>query len=240
VQKNRRITVAVAALLLLGVPHGATLYARAQTPSASPYSAMAPLDHYLIPDVSSEIALARSAAPPSIAQAADVMVLKPTGYVTAVKGTNGFVCIVERGWAGGADFPDFWDPKLRAPHCFNAAAARTFLPIYLLKTKLALSGKSKPEILDATESAFRNKQLPELERGAMAYMMSKQQFLNEEGKSWHPHLMFYAPGDVSNSWGANLTGSPVIATNDPEEHATIFMVIVSHWSDGTPAPTMQH
>ena len=69
--------------------------ARAQDAKA-PYPVMAPLDQYLIPDEKAEIALARSSAPASISDAAEVMVLRRDGYVTAVKGSNGFVCIVER------------------------------------------------------------------------------------------------------------------------------------------------
>ena len=65
---------------------------------AQSYPAMAPLDQYLMSDASSEIALARSAAPASISDGAEVMVLGPKGYTTAVKGTNGFLCIVERSW----------------------------------------------------------------------------------------------------------------------------------------------
>jgi hypothetical protein len=53
------------------------------------YPAMAPLDQYLISDEKSEIALARSAAPGSISDGAEVMVLGREGYKTAVKGTNG-------------------------------------------------------------------------------------------------------------------------------------------------------
>ncbi len=67
-------------------------------------------------------------------------------------------------------------------------------------------------------------------------MQSKQQYLNDRGQSWHPHLMFLVSGDAAKSWGANLTGSPVIAADDPEERVTIFMVVVSKWSDGTPGP----
>lgn len=202
---------------------------------AEPYPSMAPLEQYLMPQ-EAEIALARSAAPASIADKATVMVLGPEGYTAAATGANGFLCLVERGWGAATDAPDFWNPKVRAPHCFNAAAAKSFLPIYLLKTKLVLAGKSRAEILEATEAAFARHQLPALSPGAMAYMMSQQQYLNDEGKSWHPHVMFYAPGSVAASWGANLPGSPVIAADDPEERVTIFMVVVRRWSDGTPAP----
>jgi hypothetical protein len=55
----------------------------------------------------------------------------------------------------------------------------------------------------------------------MCYMMSKQQYLSDSGKVWHPHLMFFVPGSVARSWGANLPGSPVMASDDPEEGATI-------------------
>jgi hypothetical protein len=164
------------------------------------------------------------------------MVLGPNGYTTAVKGTNGFLCIVERAWGAATDEPEFWNPKVRAPICFNPAAAKTFVPIFLMKTKLVLAGKSKTEIVEATASALDKKELPALEPGAMCYMLSKQQYLNDRGKSWHPHLMFLVSGDVSKSWGADLPGSPVIAAADPEERATIFMVLVGKWSDGTPAP----
>src|ERR1700686_412111 len=64
-----------------------------------PYPSMAPLDQYLM-DRNAEIALARTAAPPSISRDATVMVLGRHGYETAVEGKNGFVCLVERAWNG--------------------------------------------------------------------------------------------------------------------------------------------
>jgi hypothetical protein len=210
-----------------------------QTETA-PYAAMAPLDQYLIPDQNAEIALARSAAPASIADGAEVLVLGREGYTTAVKGTNGFLCVVERGWGAGTDDPVFWNPKIRGPICFNPAAARSFVPIYLMKTKLVLAGKSKAEIVRATGSALDKNDLPALEPGAMCYMLSKEQYLSDAGKNWHPHLMFFVAGDAAKSWGADLPGSPVMAANDPEERATILMVWVGKWSDGTPGPPMAH
>jgi hypothetical protein len=202
----------------------------------TPYPAMAPLDSYLIPDESAEIALARTAAPASVSDQAEVMVLGKSGYTTAAKGTNGFVCIVERSWGAATTHPEFWNPRVRAPICFNPASARTFLPIYLMRTRLVLAGKSKAEILAATDSAFDSKELSALEPGAMCYMMSKLQYLNDEGMNWHPHLMFFVSGNAGKSWGADLPGSPVMAANDPEERATIFMVLARRWSDGTPIP----
>jgi hypothetical protein len=217
----------------------ATCGALAQAEQNS-YPAEAPLKEYLMTDANSEIALARTAAPASISGGAEVMVLGPNGYTTAVKGTNGFLCLVERSWGAATDDPEFWNPKVRSPICFNPPAARTFVPIFLMKTKLAVAGKSKTEIVEATSSALDKKELPGLMPGAMCYMLSKQQYLSDRDKSWHPHLMFFVPGDVTKSWGANLPASPVLAANDPEERATIFLVAVGKWSDGTSDVPLPH
>jgi hypothetical protein len=237
--QKKTLTFLALAFLMKTVLPSTIFQARAQAGKAS-YPAMAPLDQYLIPEANSEIALARSAAPASISDGAEVMVLGPKGYTTAVKGTNGFLCIVERSWGAATDDPNFWNPKVRAPHCFNPPAAKTFLPIFLMKTKLVLAGKSKTEIVAATASALDKKELPALEPGAMCYMLSKQQYLTDQGSNWHPHLMFFVPGDAAKSWGANLPGSPVIAANDPQERVTIFLVWVGKWSDGTLAPPIVH
>src|SRR5277367_2574036 len=88
------ITLAFALQIVLA---GAGGQAVAQAGKAA-YAAMASLDQYLIFDEKSEVALARSAAPGFISDGAEVMVLGREGYRTAVKGTNGFLCIVERSW----------------------------------------------------------------------------------------------------------------------------------------------
>jgi hypothetical protein len=210
----------------------------AAAPASAPaYPAMAPLDQYLIADEKSEIALARSAAPASISDQAEVMVLGRDGYKTAVQGTNGFLCLVERSWAQNEDDAEFWNPMMRAPHCFNAQAAKSFVPIFLMKTRLVLAGKSKAEIAQAIQTALGSGQLPALEPGSMAYMMSKQQYLNDRGKAWHPHVMFYSPGDMTKSWAADDPNSPVMVANDTEEHVTVLFILADKWSDGSAAPT---
>jgi hypothetical protein len=229
VQKRLLSFLAVALVVQGGLP-GRTSAARAQ----NRYPAMAPLAQYLMPDQNAEIALARSAAPKSISDAAEVLVLGRNGYTTAVKGSNGFVCMVQRGWSGSTDFSDFWNPKQRAPICFNAPAAKSYGALIVLKTKWVLAGKSKAEIGRAVESTLDKKEVPPLGPAAMSYMMSKQQYLNDTDKAWRPHLMFFVSGVPDKSWGANLPDSPVIAADDPEERMTIFMIPLSKWSDGTP------
>ena len=86
------------------------------------YQKMAPLPQYLIPR-DAETALARSAAPQSISGSAEILILAKDGFHTAVKGSNGFVCMVARSWSADYSDPGFWDPKLRAPICYNSVAA---------------------------------------------------------------------------------------------------------------------
>ncbi len=225
-------------LLALACLAASTTITRAEEQQAM-YAQMAPLSKYMIADPNAEIALARSAAPPSISDKAEIMILGPHGYTTAVRGTNGFVCYVERSWAKNTDAPDFWNPKMRSPNCFNHAAAATISRLYFLKTTLVLVGKSKAEIAQRIAAAQASGELPAPAPGAMCYMMSKQQYLNDAVGSWHSHLMFYAPGSVAADWGANLPGSPLIAAIDRQAHYTVFMMIASHWSDGSPAPPME-
>ena len=225
-------TFALVALLCLARP------ARAAD-AKSPYASMAPLEQYLEEDRNAEIALARSAAPPSISDDATVMVLGKHGYETAVKGKNGFVCVVERAWMGAFDSPEFWNPKNRGPVCYNPPAARSVLPLTLKRTDLVLAGLSKAQIIDALK-AFQTKELPALEPGGMSFMLSKQGRLNDRAGHWLPHLMFYVPLSYAGTWGADATGSPVLLNphfNGAPEPVTEFMVPVSEWSDGTPVST---
>jgi hypothetical protein len=202
---------------------------------------MAPLDQYMM-DRSAEIAMAKSAAPPSIADKATILVLTRHGYDTAVKGSNGFVCAVERGWMSQYEFPQFWNPHMRGPLCYNPTAARSILPYTIRRTKLVIAGRSKPEIAAAIKEGIEKHALPHLEAGALTYMMSKQGYLNDDAHNWVPHLMFYFPRGEGANWGADLPGSPVMLNPQYQNSAEAISVIkvpVTHWSDGTPAPKMR-
>lgn len=216
----------VALIALLGAANGAK--AQETTP---PYSRMAPIAQYLM-ERPAEIALARSAAPASISGNAEVLVLGHHGFEPAVSGTNGFVCIVERSWTGAPD-ADFWNPKVRVPICYNAAAARTYLPRNLEGTSLILAGRTKAQVEQAIIAATERNELPPVAPGAMCYMLSKQGFGGDSVPHWPPHLMFFYSNTDPATWGAGLPGSPVLASTDPRERLTTFAVAVSRWSDGT-------
>ncbi|HXC16451.1 MAG TPA: hypothetical protein VNV60_03315 [Holophagaceae bacterium] len=225
----------------------------AQKPGvALPYPKMAPVDQYLMANREAEIALARSAAPESISRDATVLVLGRKGYETAVEGKNGFVCVVGRSWMGPFDWPEFWNPKVRAADCLNPQAARSIVPIFYLRAKMAMAGRSKAEMLSALHAAYKHKQLPDLESGAMDYMMSKSSYLTDEGDHNMPHLMFDTLVKDGKDWGSDAQGSPVMSSpywffypdQQPQMKGLppilVFLVGVSNWSDGTPAGMNGH
>lgn len=231
----------VLGILVLAVVLGPVCETRAQD-SKTPYPRMAQLDQYLMEDRNAEIAMARSAAPEAISSDAEVLVLGRHGYETASKGKNGFVCLVERSWMSPFDSPEFWNPKLRGPICFNPAAARSVLPLTFKRTELVLAGLTKAQIIDGIK-VFDKNQLPPLEPGGMTYMMSSQGYLADQGGHWVPHLMFYVPQTVGMTWGADVPRSPVLLSQQfhgAPEPITVFMVPVPNWSDGTAAPRDSH
>ena len=170
------------------------------------------------------------------------MILTAHGYTVAVKGRNGFTCLVDRAWMH-LNVPASWNLKIQNPGCYNAAASRTVLLYTLKRTVLAISGATEAQIEQSMSDAVAAKTLPPAAPDSIVYMMSKEQYIDDDAKSWYPHLMFFMPeadgANVGMSWGADRLRSPVIF--DPHgdrlhEPWAKFFIPVSHWSDGSPAP----
>ena len=204
--------------------------------SETRYQRIAPIDQYLM-DREAEIALARSAAPSSVSADAEVLVLGRRGYETAVKGKNGFVCVVERSWMSPFDDPEFLNPDQRLPLCLNPPAVQTHLPLTLKATALALSRMSKSQIFDAIKAAYQKKDLPVPAPGSMCFMLWKRQYFGRKHGNADPHVMFWFPQTDHMNWGAGLPGSPVYVHQDSPDPITTFVISVSQWSDGKAAPT---
>jgi hypothetical protein len=201
------------------------------------YASMAPMDQYRVASRAEEISLAKSGAPASISDDAEIMVLGARGYETAVKGSNGFTCIVDRSWGSDLRHVEFWNSKIRSPTCFNAAAARSVLPALLLRTEWVLAGASRDEIETRTKAAMAAGEIRPPEAGAMCYMMSKSAYLSDEvGGHWQPHVMFYVPRVEAAAWGANLKGSPFFGGPNQIGPMSVFLIPADTWSDGAPAP----
>ncbi|MGH9484103.1 MAG: hypothetical protein ACRD1F_03525 [Terriglobales bacterium] len=220
---------ALAALLFLAV----RLPAQAKPGS---YPHMAPVARYLMPRAA-EMALARSAAPPSVSAHATVLVLTQHGYVTAAQGSNGFVCFVERSWDSPLHAAQFWNPLIRGANCLNPPAARSVLPLFRLRTRLALTRRSRAGMVAGLKAALAAHRLPRLETNAASFMLSKHSYLTDSGGNL-AHVMFYVPSVTQREMGAGLPGSPIdVAGQLPLAPIPITVVIVAthRWSDGAPA-----
>jgi hypothetical protein len=237
--KGKRNEIAVLVAFALVFLLSASRHAQAQD-SGPLYERMAPIDQYLMTDRNTEIAFARTAAPESISHDAEVLVLGRHGYETAVKGKNGWVCIVERSWMAPFDDPEFLNPDQRVPLCLNPPAARTHLPLTFKTTELAMAGQSKTQMFDGIKAAYDKKELPLPELGSMCYMTSKQQYFSRKVGNADPHLMFWFPQKDHLSWGAEFAGSPVDIHQYSPQPITEFDISVSKWSDGTDAPKDAH
>lgn len=195
-----------------------------------------PIAPYLIASRRAEIALARSAAPPTIAVHATVLVLTRRGFVRAVKGTNGFVCVVERSWTAPFTDSEFWNPRERGPDCYNPPAARTEIPQLLQEAKWALAGLTRRQMEERTKVAVADNVFKPPEPGAFGFMLSKLGYLNHAHGPWYPHIMFFIPRDQIENWAANTKDSPTRAVDRGPYLSALIMVPVLRWSDGSPAP----
>ena len=232
-RNNLALAVTVLAVIAAG-PLSAAAAAAASAQSAS-----ARIQPYLIASKQQEIALARSAAPPSVSVHATVMVLGARGYVTAVKGSNSFVCLVSRSWDNtvSVESATFWNPKTVAPYCFNATGAQSVLPTYLLKTQWVVAGASQAQIGEREKVARAAGKMQDPVPGAICYMLSKHGWgVGGNPGPWRPHIMFYFPTGQKPDWGANLRHNPVYSSS--ADGTTIFYVLVPVWSDGSPAPSL--
>jgi hypothetical protein len=177
-----------------------------------------PLNEYMMTPAS-EIALARSAAPDNVSAHATVKILTSFGYKVAAQGNNGFVCIVMRGWGAPTFTPVqmrsmVYDPRIRAPICFNPVASRTVLPLQELRARLGMEGKNPEQLAEAVKAAYARGALPRMETVAFAYMFSADQYLGPGAGAWHPHMMVYTPDYDSAMLGNNPQGGILPAVGD--------------------------
>lgn len=193
---------------------------------------------FLIADRDAEVALARTAAPSAISDAATVLVMTRGGLVEAARGRNGFTCFVLRSFSAGLSDSAFWNPRLRAPHCLNAPATETVLPEIRARVEWVLAGVSLAEIASRTEQGYASGTFPLPAPGAMAYMLSPKQYLGDRNPRWMPHLMFYYAGTMpAATWGAGDFAAPIInaSAGDPGSSVLTLLVPIRQWSDGSSA-----
>ena len=187
-----------------------------------------PIEEYLMPQAA-EVALAKSAAPATIADHATIEVLTKSGFKAVSEGQNGFVCMVMRGFSAPtytpAQFRDLvYDPSVRAPICFDPRATREVMPYYELRTKLAMEGKNPDEIAEGVQAAYSKGELPKRDAVSFAYMWSADQNLASGVGHWHPHVMVFAPYYENSMVGGSAFGAPLPQVTD--DAGTPFSVVV--------------
>jgi len=167
-----------------------------------------------------EIALARSAAPASVAAGARIYVLTEAGYVVADSGTTATVCAVFRTW-----------PTALEPECLDAEAAASILPMELRRTELYHAGVTPAEANRVIAEGLAEGKFRMPTRLAVAYMMSAgQRLVGDDGRPagrWKPHLMIYYPYLTNEAVGHH--GNPDATAGlvvDPGRPTANLMVVV--------------
>jgi len=167
-----------------------------------------------------EIALARSAAPPSVASRARVWIFAAGTYVIADSGSSGVQCRVGRGW-----------PQALEPHCFDEEGARTIMPIEMRKDELLHRGVSTDSVereIAAGIAAGRYR-LPQ--RPAVSWMLSSAQVLYDDDGTrvgaWRPHIMIYypylTPEGVGTGTNQDLAAGIVVSPGSPMSNIMIVV-----------------
>jgi hypothetical protein len=168
-----------------------------------------------------EIALARSAAPPTVSDSATIYVLGDSVWEVAVRGSNGVACHVNRSWIASLE-----------PHCYDAEATASILPMELRRTELLHRGGSVDEANREIAEGLASGRFRLPRRLAMSYMMSAaQQLISEDGRAvgkWRPHVMIFfpylTPADLGLGTNQDLRAGILV---DPGKPTANVMIVVS-------------
>jgi hypothetical protein len=166
-----------------------------------------------------EMAIALSAAPEHLRDAASVYVLQQQGFVLVRKGTNGFTCIVNRD-----------HPLNQKPTCYDAEGSETILPKVLRFGELLMKGVPLEKIKSEIADGFRSGKFISPRRPGVAYMLSGdiKNYNASTGKveSFPPHVMFYAPNLTNEDIGSDgkfEPGLPSIAYQGPQGYMIVVL-----------------
>jgi hypothetical protein len=169
-----------------------------------------------------EIALARSAAPPSVATGARVWIFSAGHYQVADSGSNTVQCYVGRGW-----------PQALEPHCFDEEGARTIMPIEMLTSELLHQGIPNDSVQRTIAAGIASGKLRLPQRPAMSWMQSAAQVLYDDDGSrvgaWKPHIMIYYPYLTPEALGTGANhdiGAGIVVS--PGSPLSNIMIVVSN------------
>jgi hypothetical protein len=175
-------------------------------------------------DEEAEIALARSAAPAAISSDADIWVLRRGGHVKVKSGSTGVACLVTRD-----------HPESLYPMCYDAAGARTILPIALREQKLREQGWTAERIAADVAAAIEKGELAVPERSAIAWMQSADQVIynGQDGPrvgAWRPHIMIYWPYATESTTGVTPLADGDFMIREPGTPTAHLIIISRDWA----------
>ena len=142
-----------------------------------------------------ETDFALSALPPHLRDGASIYLLDPKkGYYLSRKGSNGFICFVDR---------TEWDRKefrndIASPISYDAEGARVIFPVFVDVATMRASGKFTIHQINDTVNARFKKGIYKVPKPGISYMLGPlMRTFNEAGTKVItisvPHYMFYAP-----------------------------------------------
>ena len=169
------------------------------------------------PDLERDFAL--SALPPHLRKDATVYLLDPAkGYYIAKKGTNGFICYIERtAWEWGEFRND-----VAAPISYDAEGARKIFTVTMDVAAMRASGKyTAKQVKDIVIDRIRKGIYKAPSRSGVSYMLAPLMRVypgyppnNQVMTMSMPHYMFYAPYLNNSDIGGDTTNGPFV--NNPD------------------------
>lgn len=206
--RTNRSVAAVSAFLLVSAT-GAFAQENAPPPPPDP---TAPLPAVEFMERDAEIALAQAAAPAPVSDHATIWVLGPSGFETAVEGTNGWGCLVQRDAAGTGLFP----------RCDDASSVATNFETFFLLEEIRASGGSMHDYRTTLAEGLRTGVYRAPPAGALSYMYADGPI--------PPHMMvmkpFCTPDDIGVSSPeeaqGHVMGLALLNPGQPSCHLVIF------------------
>lgn len=172
-----------------------------------------------------ETDFALSALPPHLRSDASIYLLDPKkGYYLSHKGSNGFVCFVDR---------TEWDRKeyrndIASPISYDAEGARVIFPVYMDVAVMRASGKYSVGQIKDTVDARVKKGIYKVPKPGISYMLGPlMRTFNDSGTKVItisvPHYMYYAPYLTAADFGCRKNteaepGEPIVLGDGKSPH----------------------
>jgi hypothetical protein len=175
-----------------------------------------------------ETDFALSALPPHLRDGASIYMLDPKkGYYLSRKGSNGFICFVDR---------TEWDRTelrndLASPISFDAEGAKVLFPVYIDVAAMRASGKSIQQINETVNARFKDGTYKSPKPGISYMLGALMRTYDTSSKVVTmsvPHYMFYAPYLTAADLGCRMNaeaGEPIMLGDGKSPHGFALMFV---------------